>query len=371
MTRYTFALADPESASDDAQLRRRMAADWMDGSIALSFRREPSYFAGCRVQGESVQVVKCTDSQSGEIVGMGSRALRRLYVNGVPQQMGYLADLRGQPAVRNGTLLARGYKFLRQLHDAAPVPLYYSVILDGNQAAMRALVGGRAGLPQYRDFGLVRTPAIHLDLPRRALELPGITIERTAHARRDELTAFLSRWQSQKQLAPCWTAADFGSPRLLGLDPSDFYLAIRRERIVGCVAAWDQRAFRQTHVERYSGMLARMRPFYNALATVTPLKRLPAPGSSVPYFYLSLIAIEENDPAIFRVLLRTVYRDRRRGPWHYFIAGLHERDPLAAELAEYRRIETAGRLFIVHYPDGADALARLDDRIPYVEMAAV
>jgi len=368
MSRFEFSLATPD---DDAQLRRRMASDWMEGSVAVSFRREPSYFAGCHLQGDRVQVIKCVDRATGEIIGLGSRALKTAWVNGQQTQIGYLADLRGHPDYRRGSLLARGYGLLRSLHEQEPVPFYYSVILEGNQAALGSLVGGRAGLPQYEPAGRILTPAIHLDLPKPPLQLPGITLERGTMTRLPAILAFVNRWQSPKQLAPCHTLADFGTPRLAGLTPQDFYLAIRDNELVGVVAAWDQHRVRQTYIERYAPPLAQVRSLYNLLATVTPLKPLPKPGTAIPYFYLSFVAIAHDDPAIFRYLLRQVYGDRRLGPWHYFIAGLHEADPLAAVLAEYRRIESAGQLFIVYYPEGEAAVSELDGRVPYVEMAAV
>ena len=126
---YHFELAD---VSDDPELRKRMAQDRLQGHIAISFRREPRYFDGCKVQGESVQVVKCTDQATGRIVGLGSRLMSNAFINGRLQRLGYLADLRTDPAYRGGTLLARGYRFLRELHETDPVPLYYSVILEGN-----------------------------------------------------------------------------------------------------------------------------------------------------------------------------------------------------------------------------------------------
>ena len=87
------------------------------------------------------------------------------YINGQPVRVGYLSDLRGHARYRNRLLLARGYKYLRQIHAANPVALYFTVILDGNQAALRTLVGERAGLPPYHDIGKILTPAVHLPDP--------------------------------------------------------------------------------------------------------------------------------------------------------------------------------------------------------------
>jgi hypothetical protein len=368
MSKFDFALATPE---DDAQLRQRMAEDWMEGNISVSFRREPNYFAGCQVQGESFQVIKCTDRETGRIVGLGSRLTQTAFINGKPQHLGYLADLRAHPDYRRGTLLARGYRFLRQLHEANPIPLYYSMIVEGNAAALKNLLGARAGLPEYRDMGLILTPAIHLDLPKPEIKVAGVKFERGKREQLPEILRFVQKWQSQKQFAPRYLLEDFYTPRLQGLRAEDFYLAIRGNQLVGTVAAWNQREFRQTHIEGYSPQLAVLRPFYNLLAKLTPLKPLPNPGEAVPYFYLAFVAVEDNNSEIFRGLLRALYRHRFADASHYFIAGLHANDPLAAILKEYRRIEAAGRLFAIYYLDGESLFNQLDGRVPYIEIAAV
>ena len=367
--RFRFDLA---TAADDAQLRQRMAEDWMRGNLSVSFRREPSYFAACPVQGDATQVIKCTNLETSQIVGMGSRSLRMAYINGEPARVGYLSDLRGHARNRNGVLLARGYRYLQQLHELDSVALYFTVIFDGNQAALRALVGERAGLPPYRDFGRILTPAIHLDMPKREIRERDLRIQAARNEQLPEVLRFIRHWHSAKQFAPVYTADDFGSPRLRDLRAGDFLLAIRQNRLVGCCGAWDQRQFRQTHLEEYSRPLSAFRPLYNLAAKLLPLKPLPSPGSLIPYFYLSFVAAEDNDIRIFRPLLRALYLQRRRGPWHYFIAGLHEKDPLAQALEDYRRIEAAGRLFVVHYPDGSAEFDRLESgRVPYLEMATV
>jgi hypothetical protein len=361
MSRYVIELARPE---DDAGLRARMAQDCMEGAIAVSFRREPSYFAACRLQGETTQVVKCVERRTGAIVGMGSRSTASAYVDGSARRIGYLADLRLARERRSGILLARGYRYFRELHRADPVPFYTTVIYEGNRTALQSLVGGRAGLPLYRDWGRLLTPALRLDLPLRQFEHPALAIERGAPGALPEIVAFLNRSWRAKQFAPVCSIEDFARGRYAGLRAQDFFLARRDGRIVGSVAAWDQSAVRQTHVERYSGALRWMRPAYNALAALTPLKPLPRAGERIPYVYLACAASEENDTGIFRCLLRGAVEALRRGPWHYAIAGLHEADPLASVLGEFRRIPAAGHLFVVHF---AEQPLTIDRRVPYIE----
>ena len=114
-----YALATHE---DDAALRARMAEDWLHGDITVSFRREPCFFYGSGVQGKQAQVIKCVDSDTNKLIGLGSRLVNDAFINGKKQRIGYLADLRTHPDYRGGTALVRGYRYLRKLHVADPLP---------------------------------------------------------------------------------------------------------------------------------------------------------------------------------------------------------------------------------------------------------
>jgi hypothetical protein len=367
VTRYRLRLA---TRDDDAALRQRMAGDVMHGAISVSFRREPDYFAGTSLFGAQTQVVVCEDD-TGQIVGLGSRIVRQAYLNGIPSRSGYLSDLRIAPIARRGTLLARGFRFFRALHQADPVPFYSTVILDGNEAALSALTTARAGLPVYSPLGRMLTPALHLDMQRRVPKVAGVCVRRAAPGDLLRVAAFLSREHARKQFAPVWDAAALTAAGPGRLRMEDFWVAERGDTIVGTLATWDQHALRQTHIEAYSKSLSRIRPLYNLLARVTPLKRLPAPGEHVPYLYLSALAIAEDNPDLFAQLLATACNAARKGPWHYAICGLHERDPLAAVLEDYRRIDAAGLLFAVHYAEPAHDFAALDQRVPYVDFGMI
>ena len=121
MSRYRFELATP---ADDADLRHILAETPMAGRISVSFRREPSYFDAAVVEGEFRQVVAARDCGADKLVGFGCRSIRMRYVNGLPQQIGYLGGLRLLIGHRNRGLVARGYKFFRQLHsDRRRAPL--------------------------------------------------------------------------------------------------------------------------------------------------------------------------------------------------------------------------------------------------------
>jgi hypothetical protein len=363
-SRYRFEFASP---ADDDALRARMAADFMPGAISVSFRREPSYFAGCRIQGDATQVVKCVTADSGQIIGMGARSTAVAWVDGRPERIGYLSDLRLDRCYRGGMLVARGYRILRSMHADDPVPFYTTVIYEGNDPARSALVGARAGLPAYRDWGRILTPAIRLDFPVRQAPVPGVTIERGSPERLADIVAFLNREARHNQFAVVYRREDFMQGRFAGIAPERIFLAVRAGRICATLAAWDQAPVRQIHVHGYSPSLAAARPLYNALSKVLPVKPLPPVGGRIPCLYLACAITENNDVPVFRHLLRAVHAALRRGPWSYAVCGLHETDPRAQELLALRHIPAAGRLFVVHYPDQRLEIQSQRERVPYIE----
>jgi len=353
LSRFAFATA---TRADDAGLRARLASDVMPGAVAITFRREPSYFDGAHLQGDDTHVIACTDRTSGAIVGMSCRSRRSAGIDGTARRIAYLSDLRGDVAYRSGTLLARGFRELAALHRREPVGYSYAVIYEGNEPALRLLCSGRAGLPSFTLIDRLLTPAIPLDFARRPIALDGIALRRATEIDREPIIDLLRREWSGKQLAPADPADALAHGALRTLAISDFFVATRGARVVACLAAWNQARLRQTHVEAYSGPLAHWRRVINALARITPLRPLPDPGGRLPFIYLAAIASDGNDPHLFDALLRHALNALRRGPWHHAIVGLAESDPLSSVLLRLRRIEAAGLVHSVRFPDDPPTL---------------
>ncbi len=339
-------------SSDDDELRRILRESPMGGSIEVAFLREPSYFTAARIQGRRVQVMIVR--REGRIAGVGTRALRPTYVNGERVEAGYLSDLRIRPEFRGGTVLARGYRFLRELHADGQAKIYTTVIVNDNRTALQTVAANRAGLPRYADCGRILTPILYLRAP-----LPEIPAD-VARATLDDLPEIVAKLNENRlQFAPAYEAADFLDGRFRDFRVENFYLLRRQERIAGVMGIWDQRGFRQTVVVRYRGLLAPLRPLIN-LVRRPPL---PPPGETLRFFYSAFVSTD--DVEAYRALLRRVHNDWIGRGYTHFVAGLHERDPRAKVFQEYSRTPFAGRLFSVTF----DGPATLDDRVPYVEAA--
>jgi hypothetical protein len=346
MSHFEFSLAGPQ---DDTQLRERLAHDWVQGALAISMRREPSYFGACRLQGDSIQVVVAREVDSGRIVAMIRRCITTTFVNGQPQRTAHLSDLRIHPAYRNGTLLSRAYRFLRTLHEADPLSCF-ALIYDDNKTALNSLVGGRAGLPAHVPRARLIATAVHLTKRRRELTESGVEFRRARPDELPEIVQFLNRHRSGYLWAPILNVDDFlPGGRCDTLKARDFFVALRQGRVCATMAAWDQASLRQVHVERYAWPTAWLRQGYNLFARLQGLPRLPAVGQALPFVYLAFIAVKDDAPALCRALLRHVYNALCNGRWIYAMAGLHEDDPLSAHFVDYRATTSFVGLYEVEF----------------------
>jgi hypothetical protein len=279
--------------------------------------------------------------------------------------------LRLEPAHRGGTLIARGYRFLRQLHSDGRVDFYGTVIFHDNQTALQTIAATRAGLPAYHDLGVIHCPGINLRRRKPAISAD-CEILRGRPEFLPEIVDCLNRNNARKQFAPVHDVETFiRGNRWKDFKPADFFVARRNNHVIGVVGRWDQTAFKQTRVISYGKRLRWMIRAANAMQTLLGAPAYPKPGQYVPFFYVSFIAIDHDDAGVFRALLRHVYNDSVGSSFHYAMVGLHERDPLLPTLKDYSLTPFAGRLFCVCFADGEPAYQALDARVPYVEAATL
>lgn len=364
-SQFEIGLAAPR---DDAEIRALLRRTVIPGSLQVVFEREPRFFASCELHGEC-QVVVGRDRYTGRIIGMGTRSVSQAFVNGRPAAAGYLSDLRLEPIYRGGTLIARGYKLFRDLHRDRRARLYTTVIFSSNQSALSTIAQGRAGLPQYHDIGGIHCPGINLR--RRKPEIRAAC--EIVQGNRQMLPAIvecLNRNHARRQFAPVHREEDFlPGGRWRDCNPEDFYVALHNGNVVGALACWDQSGFKQTRIAGYDRKLRWSIPAANFLRRFTGGPRYPLPGQYLRFFHISFIAIDGDDLAIFRALLRRAYNDAIGSNYVYAMVSLHERDPLLPALTDYSLTPFHGRMFCVCYEDGGQDFRELDARVPYIEAA--
>lgn len=357
----SFELAN---RADDGEIRRLLRENPMGGDVSLSFEREPDSTIAAKMEGDVHRTIVARDADTGRLAGVGSVGVRDGYLNGSIVRIGYLSQLRLDHRCRSRvTILRGGYGFLReQCEMSRPLraDVYFTSIAADNTRARRFLERGIPGMPTY----LLADTFVTSILPGRRSG-PSWLVRR---ATREDLSAIvecLNRNGCRSQFSPGWTIEDLLSlARSPGLNGSDFLIATRGTRVLGCLATWNQSSFKQTVVRGYSPRLARWRPLINAIGPWFGQPRLPEVGSALPLTYLSHVAIDDDDPQVFAALLSAACADRNR----WYVIGLSSRSPLLAAIPRRFRGRTYhSNLYTVEWP--GDRVAPLDGRPCQPEVA--
>jgi hypothetical protein len=365
---FAFRLA---SSEDDPDIRRLLRMP-MPGAIAVSLQREPDASLAASIEGEVHETLIARSRANGELSGMAARSVRTVYINGVAVRLGLLGQLRvarGRHALR--TLIDEGFAFCRMRHQQDGAPAYLVSLVADNSAARRLLVERRSPTaPRLTSIGGLDTFVIPARR-RSPASTESVQVVRGSQAHVSEIVDCLQRNLRRYQLAPYWTAADLQSELTTrGLSIDDFALALADGRVVGCVALWDQRAFKQVVVRRYEPALRRIRPLLNAAARLMGLPRLPPAGERLEFAYLSHVAVDADRPQVLMALVAAQVQESRRRGLEYVITAFPDRHPFHTVIRDEWAWRTyRSGLYLAYWPDGSRFIQSLDGRVAQPEVA--
>jgi len=367
MSRFQVELA---TEKDDAGLRQILRETLMEGAISLSFEREPDYFISARVEAPEHQIIVGRDTENGELIGMGGRSMRQVYLNGRAQTIGYLSQFRIRPVYRGlFKILVESWAKLQELHKDQKSPIYYTSIIEDNYLARRLLTRQLPGFPKYSEYTRMHTLAIYSRRYKKKLAPPaGITITRADTGYAGQIIACLQRNLQRFQLAPYWNPETLFTEKYTpNLTPGDFFIALKGNQVVGCLALWDQNDFKQTIVRGYAGGIGRWRWLLNPLVKLLGYPTLPDVNEKIKYAYASHLVIDEDNPEIYQVLLRALHHRAVRDGYSYFMLGLNEDHPLRKlTQSRYRHIDYTSILYWVTWDDD---LPVIEKRVAAPEIA--
>ena len=364
----------PATEADEAELRRILRENPMPGQLTISLEREPDFFLGSSLEGEVHQTIAARVKGARQIAGMGSRSVFPAWINGIRDHVGYLSQLRVDRPFRSrmGGLFP-AYDALHGVHcKSADTKLYVSTIIEDNVFARRYLAAGRSrGLPAYQELEAFSTLAIPLWRKKRVSVPAGHEIRRAVAADLPGICACLNRNMAAYQFAPIWTEESLLDPeRSRNLTIGSFLVAEKAGVISGCLAIWDQQPFKQTVVQSYRGALKYTRHLVNAVAPLLGNPWLPKPGKLFRHIYFSHIAVDSENLELLQALVTTAFNDCVGKGLSYVTLGFASRDPLLQPIKRsFRYVEYRSVVYVVYWDDGIEAAAKLDGRIPYLEVA--
>lgn len=366
---YQFQLARP---ADDPALRQILQRNPVPGQMALTYEREPDYFRGCSVMGHTCQTLIARHQPSGQAVGLATRSVRQLFVNGAPQDVGYIGQLRVDSAHRGRWLLPQGFRLFHELHQDRATRGYLTTIIDGNREAEALLVTkARRHYPAYRPLTRLYTLALILRQARPPRPTAGVELRNGAAVDLPQLIAFLRQTGARRQFFPALNEADFHSPATRDFRLEDFLIACQGGQIVGALGLWDQSAYKQTVVQAYSPGLARLKPLYNLAARLLRAQPLTRLGQPIRFAYAAFACVQNDDPAVFQALLAAVcHRAASRG-FAFLMLGLCAGDPLLPLARRRLHIPYTSTLYTVCWAEDESWRQALDARPPHVEISSL
>lgn len=361
MSGYVIREATP---ADSPALLQLLAATPQDGSIRLTFERQPDYFHAAGISTEQPEIWVMDKAGHG-LVGTFSIGRRKVFINGQPTSVRYGSDLRIHPDFQGGRTLFRLFsQYRRQMQDG----WMQTVILDDNQTSLNTVGSGRNILPQYIPAGSFTTWLLSLRRPARNPADPQVSPATAADI--PALQAFFDREAAHKQFYPCYDFARIGSadPYYRNTRLEDVFILREQGEITGLASLWDQKPFKQTRVSGYAPLLRWLRPLYNGVSWFSGHLPLPAVNSDNRYLMLHAVVVKDNQPQRFARLLRSVRYAAQNRTAHAIACGFDSRDPLLAVARKHPGYALKSRHFIATYQPRQ--LGALDlNRLQYPEIS--
>ena len=365
-----FSLRDATPA-DNAALIELAASCPMNGEMSLRMDRGPDFFALNRLEGDRWNLAVA--ERAGRLVGSIAMSERNAYINGRPTRTGYVGDFKVHPSHRDtriaDALSLRAEEWFCSLPPAAPL---FITVLAGNKAMERRLSGPR-GVASFQKVGTIRTHSLPILWRRKETRRPSV---RVAPARWNDLDEMVALWNSVaplRQLAPVLSVSSLADwiRNAPGLDISSYRLARSSGgELLGFLAVWDQRSFKQLTVVGYSRRMNAARLAFNSLCPFLGVERLPATGSPLACVTVANICVPADRSDVLRAILTTAYNELRDTRCSFMNVGLDVRDLLSEALSGFLPQPTDVNAYMMKIRSGV-APEPLDGRPIHYEIALV
>ena len=365
--RLTGRLIGPDFNGQMLQILR--ASPIESRALAVCFDRQPDIFAMARLKYDPVRYVGFFDAD--RLVGFAMLGFHIGHVGGRPTQVMHLSDYYVLEEFRGRGTFTEALKVLyREGRDRAK--LGYAIVMEGNRAAERLMhrcLHVLSFLMNGRVIGTLEARTILVTF-RRA-HRSAIQVRPADASDLDAIVGLLRAEYEPRLFAPVIDREAFlrnlGGRPGCGIDA--YYVAESRGRIVGVLAAWDTRAFKQNRVLRYGPSMQVTRIAYTFMRPVFGFPRLPKPTEAFRDVHITDCAAVDRSPEIVHALLERVYADCRRRGYNTIIFASAAQDPIL-EAARGFPSEVV-RSHIVAFSTDPELVAdgRIDTSMPYVDVA--
>ena len=347
----------PSTPDDAGGIRQLLRGTPFGHRISLTLEPDPGHSPLPGDPGRDHTIVATRDSDPHTILGLAERTGHRVWINRQPVRLGYLGQLRRQPG-EDITLrrLREGYTMLEARRRDDELPFDYTSILADNTPARRLLERGLPGLPRYQPAGTMTTLTLSTNRAR-ALPAP-VDVRPLTPGHHDNAIECLHRHHCQRQLAPHVDATIFSLPGI------EWFHTSRNDHTTGCLALWNQSAFKTIAVQGYAPWIHRFRQPINLLRSLQGTPTLPPPGHRLPLAFLAFLAADDNAPDTIVSLITAAAQTADQQHLTHLCLGLPADHPALPFLRKRLRPETTDSIIYLVHPANRPATTPLDTAHP-------
>jgi ribosomal protein S18 acetylase RimI-like enzyme len=343
------------SPFDNNQLLRLTSLAPMTGKISLRIDRNPDFFSLLNKRGTSKVLVA---EDNGNIVGCFSASRTNMVINGNPERVFYLADLKIDPSYERKVLTARLLKKMEDyLRDSGADILFCTAAL-GNEK-VKALFSGRADFPEFNCTGTFRVYQI-IPLLRK-IKLREYAISRIDI--NDEITGFYNEFYKRYQYSPIFTSdVSFGTST---------FAAMNNNNLVASLTLEDMGSSKQNVLMRLPSALKIILSLLGLINRIMPLFNLPVIGEPVRILYIKAFAYKEGREDAFDALIRHAGHIAFLERYHYLAVGIHERDSSAKLFSKYAHFTFNSLGFVVSLENNDEKISKILNGVLYEDYSLV
>lgn len=368
MKRFQYKIAE---LKHNQELKELLHKNPMSGEISVAFETEPNYFDSVNTGNESSRTIICEEAHNKKIVALMAYSIKKVFINGKPAKIGYLNNLRVDKNYRGQGIISNAWDLFYKIHQQSNIPFYLTSIIKDNYQAKNALLKKKFGRPQFIKICNYTTYIINLLRNKKEMECD-IQVVRAKKNNISEIVECLNRNGKQKQFYPFYSKEDFFNiDKLRDFKIENFFIAKKNDKIVGVIGAWEQTGFKQAVINSYNGKMKLIKPVFNICSKICNFSPLPPANQPMKFIYASFIAIDNNNSDTFRQLLISIHNYCLKNKYLYLTLGLSDLDPLSKIAREFFSIKYASEIFLVKYPDLKFDISKLDEKVPYIELATL
>ncbi len=352
--------------TDNPKIHDLISKITMPGPAQMCFQRNPDFFVGAKVIGDEFVLTVADDDERPEVLaGLTVISGRELFISGQKRRVYYSGDTRVDPFYRRRGIASN--LFVEQKKHRSTEDLLQGIVLKENTAPLDAAANSADGvlfrywISHTIETSFIFTRKVTPRIPK------GVSVRAASKADLPAMQAFFDSEAPRRNGYPVYDMAKMaaGDPYYAGLKVEDYALALRDGQIIGMLAGWNQKAYKQTRVVGFKPIIRAIRPLYNLYVSLAGGFKLPAVGGVLNYLSIYNILIANDDKAVFQGLIDWVMANQGKA-YDALALGITHGDPLETVPRGYKRQKLFSSHFWLSY--GEDPRPGIDNRPLYVEL---